>query len=211
MEKVAVVVDADNSISTLFDAKSIVIYSKRSGVWEEDKTIPVSLDKNSGMSLMRSSMMEIIASMDTCKIIAGKEISGIPYNMLDAAGFSIFETEGNPRGLLDSVISMVNENTFIEQERADKESKLPRPEPIDPDGNYRIDLAFYQKCQPIMSSKKILLPFLRNTVFHSLEVVCSHVPPWFGVELEQLGLLAETEKIKDNYFKVTILHKTCSD
>lgn len=211
MREIAVVMDKENNTCSIFEAEYIKIYCKEPYGWLGTGRIPACMDKTNGIGAVRSRMTEIISSLGSCRTIVGKGISGIPYNLLDVAGFNIFEIEGSPEEFLNHVAAVIDESNDIEMKEPAQDIEIPKPEPTGIEGDYRIDLILCQKCRPEMSSKKILLPFLRSTVFHSLEVLCSHVPPWLDMELEQLGLLSESERITDNHYKVTVFHKTCSD
>ncbi|WP_011306543.1 Fe-only nitrogenase accessory AnfO family protein [Methanosarcina barkeri] len=42
---------------------------------------------------------------------------------------------------------------------------------------------------PDLSLKKVLILYLKNGEFNRLDVICSHVPKWFNIELEVLGFI----------------------
>lgn len=37
---------------------------------------------------------------------------------------------------------------------------------------------------PDLSLKKVLISYLKNGEFNRLDVICSHIPKWFNIELE---------------------------
>lgn len=55
-----------------------------------------------------------------------------------------------------------------------------------------------------VTSKQVLLPFFHSVDFTRLDIICSHVPPWFHNVLENLNMKAVIEDICENEFKVTI-------
>jgi len=57
---------------------------------------------------------------------------------------------------------------------------------------------------PGITSKQILQGFIREGNFHSLEIICDHIPPWLEMESEQKGFLIKSEVINDHEIKLFI-------
>ena len=53
-----------------------------------------------------------------------------------------------------------------------------------------------------MTSKKILIPYLKNGEFNWLDVICSHLPKWFVTDLGSMGF--EYEIVNDLPNKKTV-------
>lgn len=81
---------------------------------------------------------------------------------------------------------------------------IPKPIKNRGDGSYYIDLRSITENNEEMTSKQVLLPFFRNTVFKELELICDHIPPWFDVEFKQLNLQFYSEPIDEIGFKVKV-------
>ncbi|MDA8213485.1 MAG: nitrogenase, partial [Clostridia bacterium] len=62
-----------------------------------------------------------------------------------------------------------------------------------------------------VTSKQVLLPFLRKGKFYSLEVICSHLPPWLEAELMSGNLTSSVAKISSNELRVIIAKKCCQE
>jgi Fe-only nitrogenase accessory protein AnfO len=70
---------------------------------------------------------------------------------------------------------------------------LPAPKPLG-DGCYRINLAEILENDSSLNSKQVLVPFMACVAFKRLEVLCDHVPRWFGRELGKLNLVVASEE-----------------
>lgn len=62
---------------------------------------------------------------------------------------------------------------------------IPRPTPVghSDEGRYRIDLVEIQANHRTLTTKDILRPFLRDTSFNDLEIICHHIPKWIEADL----------------------------
>jgi hypothetical protein len=77
-------------------------------------------------------------------------------------------------------------------------------------GCYRISIKDIQEKDLGVSSKQVLLPFLREGGFYSLEVICNHVPPWLEAMLINGTFTGNVVKVAENEMAVTIMKKTCA-
>ncbi|MCX7921891.1 MAG: Fe-only nitrogenase accessory protein AnfO [Clostridia bacterium] len=212
MDKIAVIVNADELAATLFEGSFINVYDNKSGEWHSTRSIPIKLQPQMGMAAVRQSVLQIIEDLGDCKIIVGCEVSGFAYNILSASGFAVFEMEGSPYAFLGMVWEAFKQAT-LQDASSDENNSIDKfqPRQTDIEGNYYIDLQEVQSTNPNISSKQILIPFLRNTKFHELEVVCGHVPPWLDFELKNLCLKMDVEKVKGNKYKLSIYRKPCTE
>lgn len=140
----------------------------------------------------------MIGFLNGCRVFVGLSVTGVPYFELRKSLFSIWETVGKPVEFLDYVLQK-------EEETREPENEGNRLAPVEVfKGCYRISLKEIQEKSVGVTSKQALLPFLRRGDFHSLEVLCSHVPPWLETELIAGKLSGTVEKIRNNELKVTI-------
>jgi hypothetical protein len=118
--------------------------------------------------------------------------------VLDKCGFKIWEFDGRPEDILDYV---------IENDVDDIPTDLPDDPPIksDKEGFYHVNLITLQESNWGLTSKQLLLPFLNEKKFIALEILCSHIPPWFEGEFEKLSLKADYLKVSGNEYKVTVI------
>lgn len=210
-EKIAVLVNSSGNTASFFEESEIRQYARAEDGWELVSRQGVALDRSKGISEFRKSFSEIIPCLSGCKVLVGREISGLPYNILDSKGFTIVQLEGEPAQFLEGLWQMMQDTPAQDASNPPGENMPPQPIEGPVAGNFAIDLIQIQSTHPALSSKKLLLPFLKNTSFHELEVLCSHVPPWFESQLEGLGLGFDAQLLSANRYKVVIFHKTCAE
>ncbi|MHB1042861.1 MAG: Fe-only nitrogenase accessory AnfO family protein [Eubacteriales bacterium] len=203
---VAVCVDETGETASLYDDDcKIVVYRRKQGEWAAIREGKFVL-KELGMKDLRNKLAEVAQFMQSCRVFVCLSIAGVPYFELEKANFSIWEFAGKPGEFLDYVLE---EEEKREQE-AGKESNKVIPMPVETSGGrYRISLEEIQEKGTGVTSKQVLIPFLRKVKFYSLEVHCSHVPPWLEAELAAGNLAGDMESGGDG-IKITITKRCCS-
>jgi len=69
-------------------------------------------------------------------------------------------------------------------------------------GDFSINIEKIMFKNPEMTSKKILIPYLKNGEFNRLDVVCNHIPKWFLTDLGAMGF--EYETVNESRNKMTV-------
>ncbi|MDA8236074.1 MAG: nitrogenase [Clostridia bacterium] len=206
---IAVYINEIGETTSLNEKGKVVIYQKRQTQWKLLKEKHFNLEPNLGLKELRQKMDEVIIFLEDCKIFTGLSVVGVPYFALEKAGCSIWEFAGKPREFLDYILEQEEEARL--QEENLKENNLV-PLPIDTgNGCYKISLKDIQQSNSGVTSKQVLIPFIRKGKFYSLEVVCSHVPPWLESELASGNLTGEIEKLGNNEVRVMISKKCCHE
>lgn len=205
-EKIAVIFNEANELSTFEAGKCILIFNKEDSVWTVTEEIQYELDTSLSMSDIRDFIRTVILRLGDCKIVVGRAFTGLPYNIFDRMGFEIFES--------DTVSDMLFNEIFADVSAA-AQGKSSLEYPVSPvpsgkDGEYFLNLIDLQEHHTGISSKKALQPFIDSTPFYKLEVVCSHIPPWFETVLPQKKLVYSSEELEKNKYKVSIYKKVCS-
>jgi Fe-only nitrogenase accessory protein AnfO len=198
--KIAVLVDnADRAVS--FDETGIVkLYSKNNGKWEVAKEIVFGLKDLLNINEIRDRIRKMAEALEDCQVFVASEVTGVPYAILEGLGFNIWKMKGAPADFLDYI---------AEQEAQGKAAMIkvvekPFPVKTERDGCYYIDLKTLLDKDSTLTSKQVLLPFLQNTDFTELEVVCEHVPLWFAKEFPSLKLSATAEQVAADQCKVIV-------
>lgn len=219
---IAVLLNKEGQLAAFTEAIVIAIYKKTSD-WQVIRMIPINEHTSKEEDGIKGFTLEIIEELKDCKVIVGTMIVGLPYYLLMRAGYEMCEADSFSITLLDQIKEdyLKSEKSYSEvinqePELADEEkvnstsmiNVAKSPVPLDESGNFFIDMIAVQKVYPEMSSKKILLPFLSNTLFNSLEINCSHVMPWLDNYLEQRGLITQISKRQGSY-SVLITHSLC--
>lgn len=217
-DKIAVLLNKEEKLASFAEATWIYIYKKTSE-WQVTQRIETKNLLYKRENDIKNFTLALIEKLECCKVIVGTLILGVPYYLLTRAGYELCEAATFSSLLLDQI----HEDYCMPSEETDKKPRkeligpqdnysMPiqkvckSPVPVDETGNYYMDMIAVQKAYPEMSSKKILLPFFRNTLFNSLKINCSHVMPWLENYLEQSNLRMSMSR-NPAYYTLCITHK----
>lgn len=206
--KIAVFIGESNKLTTVFDPCAVKVMEKIEDKWVATREIPVFLDMKDGIADFRKYLSDFVSSSKDIDVILAAEVSGIPYKVFDQEGFDICECEELSIELLDKILEAKN-NQEVCCEIPDVGEVDTAPVESEIAGNYFLDLKKLLAKKTSLTSKQALLPFLKDTPFHVLEVLCNHVPPWFDSEFEKLGLSKEITKISENEYIVKVYKNIC--
>ncbi|MHC1682782.1 MAG: Fe-only nitrogenase accessory protein AnfO [Clostridiaceae bacterium] len=198
--EIAVLINTNGESISFNESGVIKVYSNADKDWRVIKELPFEVDNVQSPKELRDLIKKSAESLDTCKVFVAKEVKGLPYTIFDGLGFNIWQLEGLPKELLDYIYEKE------EEEKAKKLKPVEIPVPIinGKEGHYFIDLKTELHNNEALTSKKVLLPFLNNTSFEELEIICGHIPPWFNGEFKRLNLKSESEQLRGNTFKVIV-------
>lgn len=203
---IAVYVDQKGDTTSLYDKGMVRVYQRKQGEWNLVREKEFDLGNNLSIKDLRGKMKEVVEFLDSCKTFVGLSITGIPYFELEKTNCSVWEYEGDPVHFLDYVLEKEEEQIRNSQEQ---KSTAP-PAPVETfSGCFRISLKEIQENNTGFTSKQVLLPFIRQGHFYSLEVLCNHIPPWLETELQIGNLEGRSETIGKNEIKLTITKKCC--
>ncbi len=196
-ESIAIIMKDYSVSNSFFESSHIIVMSKDENGWAVSSELPINFNNKSGIASLRSELLSLSKKLGKCKIIAGIEITGLPFTVFDSLGFHIFSISELNDASLDGIIEDIRSN--------DENNKIPQ-KPIETSipGKYYFDLAMLQENFPEISSKKALRKFFKETPFWELELVCTHLPPWineFGYDI--------TLKKQDGKTVAVIKNKLC--
>lgn len=203
---IAVIVDENDDMTSFETGRALKIFSNENGSWDFEREVPFTIDSRLSPSEIRTQVKSTISEMGDCRIIAGRSVSGLPYNILDRLGFAIFEAEALTAGLLEDIM---NELEQYGKERSSMSDCPTSPVPTEMEGVYFLNLIDLQEKHPEISSKRALQTFIEANLFYQLEVIVSHVPPWFDTFLPPRCLTYELLALDKNLYKVIISKKLC--
>jgi len=192
-------------LSSLEECTEVLLFEDEGGSWGIIGRLPFRLE-GSKSNEIRDSVRSLVLKLD-CRVIAARTISGIPYHILDAADFSIFEAENLSDRLLDDILLDISISKGLVQ----SEETPTGPIPIDEEGRWFLDLISLQERYPEISSKKALRPFLQNQTFLELKLLCTHLPPWLDAEMHARHLGCAIETDPDGRLMVSISHALCKE
>jgi len=204
---IAVLTGKNGETISMDEPGTIAVYQRRQGKWDVLRETEFALDRRSGLGELRRQMAQILDFLGECKIFVALSVTGLPYFELEKAHCRVWEFEGKPENFLDYVLHREEEEQHMKEEsRAGAE--IPAPVETS-NGCYRISLTEIQARNSGFTSKQVLLPFLRKAAFYSLEVICSHVPPWLEAETLNGNLASQVERISRDEIRVIITKKLC--
>ncbi|MCL6635227.1 MAG: nitrogenase [Peptococcaceae bacterium] len=204
---IAVCMGENGRTASLHHAARVVVYRRRQGEWGVLKEKQVSLGQISGLPELRRKMAQLLDFLGECRVFVGLSITGVPCFELAKAGISLWEFAGEPPDFLERIF--VEEEKVQSQRPAGEGAERPAAPVAVGEGRYQVSLLQIQEGNKGITSKQVLLPYLRKGDFDELEVLCSHVPPWLEAELAAGGLSGEIQKTGDNRFKIIISRGNC--
>lgn len=204
-KKIAVILDENEEISAFQIAKKLILYSCPANIWVQEKTVDLDGLYSGGMAEIRNKVGNLLEEIGDCKIIAGKNITGFIYNILDGAGVIISEMDNFEEDDLEKLYRQIEKELRLIEAETEEILAIPTT-PIETEvkGNYFFDFSLLKKVAEGHSSKNTILPFLNTTEFNNLEIVCDHVMPWFEGEMDKRGLTFETKEREDKKISIQI-------
>jgi Fe-only nitrogenase accessory protein AnfO len=201
MYEIGVFLEEKDVISSFEEAKYVKIFEKDKYTWKIKKVILINrLSGKKGINEIRQEYKSIAEQMDDCKIIIVKKAFGIPYSVFYMDDFSIWELEGNPLDFLDEVVQGEIEQEELENQEQEVGKKLGK-------GHYFVDLQELELTNPEISSKKAIIPYMKQEDVKKIDIHCCHVPPWLINERDSGNITMEIEEVKRNDFNVSITLK----
>ncbi|MEA4923688.1 MAG: Fe-only nitrogenase accessory AnfO family protein [Syntrophomonadaceae bacterium] len=178
--EIAVLIAENGDIAPLQEATYIQVYRNICNIWEPDRSMPLTIPWTQGLPAMRKYMQIIVEFLGECRTLTGLSVIGLPYFELEKAGCTIWELPGSPYDALGRILEAETAAAELPPLNIAMPSILPQE--ISP-GCYSISIKAIQNCNHKITSKQILLPLLKDMNFCSLEVTCSHLPPWLEQQI----------------------------
>lgn len=207
MQKIAVYLDG-NGRSMSFDASGkLSVFSKENDKWEIISEIPLTINKEDSINELREQIISAADKMGECRVIVGKSVFGLAFNVFNSKGYSIWEFDGEPQSFLDYIDEreeqQKKEEALAAATRENEEGdNFIQFEEVS-DGCYKANLIELQQ-KFKATSKKLLIPFLNNCRFKELQLICGHIPPWIEYELDKYKLQMRSEKNDCNEYLITL-------
>lgn len=204
--EIAVFLGENGKTAKFYGEGKIVVYVKENSNWQGYRERDFSSKEIQGILDFRQKMEEILAFLDKCKVFVALNITGVPYYFLEKAQCSIWEFDGNPYDFLDYVLLQEELNA----KKTEKKASHHGNKSVDTDfvettpGNYSISIKGIQEKSAQLTSKQVLLPFLRRGSFESLEIICNHIPGWLEEEVYRRRLNLQSQEIGQNKVKIIL-------
>ncbi|MDF2944475.1 MAG: anfO [Herbinix sp.] len=210
MQLIAVFVNDEGNAASLVENGFLRLYTKGAKEWIVKSELPFLLDNRKGLIEVRTFIQQLVKRLDGCTVFVAQQVAGQLYYILEANGFNTYEAEGKPEQFLDSIWEDLQLETARITETVmnlddNKTRKVERyPIQTEKEGVYYFNLKQALLADCSLTSKKILIPFLRQRHFQALEIICDHVPQWIASELISLELTSTVTLLEENEYKVSI-------
>lgn len=236
-EEIGVLLDEENRLTSFAEISKIAIYKKKVHGWEVNEWIEDIFQKNlttpcesliNPVIEIKERIRLLIPRLKDCRILLGTIIIGVPFRVLDQHNITMCEAEEYSEIVFNEIIEDMKQK-IMDLEKEDKKDthslakdfhsgyiqlegeKYFEPIPMNKEGIYYLDLCQLQKDHPEVSSKKAIIPFLKDNkkVFYELQILCNHEMPWLNTELMKYGLVYHVKVKEDNKILVVIEHSVC--
>lgn len=204
--RIAVVENDNQKTSSIFEPGFVAIYDEDDREWKVLKRFENKVHSAKGIAAVRTAVADTVKQLDDAKIVVASEIPGVAFGAFQAAGFDIFLVKNNTLDILDSVKKEMLE---VNEERKKKPLEFDIMQFLEygmNKGDFSLNIEEILLKNPELTSKKILIPYLKNGEFTKLDVICSHVPKWFSTDLGILGFEYEIVNELPNRKTVRIMH-----
>jgi Fe-only nitrogenase accessory protein AnfO len=205
-KEIAVWLGTNGSSASLDEPGRIAVFRRAQGSWQVNREKELSICQARGIRELRMKMAEMLQLMDGCQVFVARSASGIPFFELEKAGCSVWEYQGRPESFLERVWDQEEKEKAMVTVPASQ--GIPAPEEKTP-GNFYISLVDVQRNNAEVSSKQILQRFIRQGRFRTMEIHCSHIPPWIETEAMSMGLCYSVEQLSLNELRIRLKKSGC--
>lgn len=191
--KIAALLDRFGRAATPSAGGTLYIYERQGSNWVTSERVTFSTVEHLSMQELRRYLAEVSGWLGDCKVVAARASHGYYRVAFGSLGVALWAVRGVPQDFIEQI-----EGFYAHADAAAQQTEpAPPPAAIEPipgrAGHYRLDLREAMAVKGAHNSRRVLLPFFRDTSFVRLEMVCDHVPRWFDSELPELGLRATVE------------------
>lgn len=200
--KIAVFMDADGRSASLYQEGSVRVFESAGDEWRQVADIAFGLRESMGLIEIRSRTLAMLTALDGCRHFVATAIHGALLSYFDGMGMNMWRLKGKPEVFLTRIRLFVEENARRE---GAAECRL-FIESCQGAGEYRLNLIDALNSDSALTSKHILLPFLRAGTFKKIDITCDHVPKWFKRELPLLKLALSVEQKPDGLCRALVIN-----
>ncbi|MFD2113770.1 Fe-only nitrogenase accessory protein AnfO [Thiorhodococcus fuscus] len=185
--KIAAYIDSQRQPLSPQEPGVLRLFAYQNGAWNQLSDTAFAGIGAGSISELTQRTEQLGTLLDGAEALLVRDVKGIAVTLLQNLGLRLWRLDGPPEAALDAV----------QHELEQSEIEMPDParffESGDIEGTYRIDLAAALASDSGLNSQIVLIPFLEQTDFRRLEVVCDHPPRWLDKQLPALGLDWEQE------------------
>lgn len=192
--KIAVFIGNDGHTASLYQPGTVRVFESGPAGWLAVRDIPFTLAGLAALEDIRARTLDMLRSLAGCRHFVAQAITGALRSYFDGMGIVMWRLTGDPAGFLPQIQQRV-------EEQAGQQRMLSAPGrfilPGTQAGHYRLNLIDALQSDGGLTSKHVLLPFLRDRDFAQIDMICDHLPKWFTRELAPLKLLLQVAQLPD--------------
>ncbi len=186
--KIAVYVDSFGNSADIFGKGHIEVFEKHAGCWHKFQQQEFDVNEEMNLDEIRSSAFNLSEKLADCRVLVLKSIPGVLQAFFEGCGFKLWKMTGAPDTHFDFI-----EDYHFKKEASGKECYELFTE--EKKGIFTVDMNKLLTNNKALTSRSLLIPFIKNNQFLKLSVVCNHIPKWFTKELPALGFDWTEEKL----------------
>lgn len=203
--QIAVVENNEKKTNSIFEPGFLTVYEHENKEWKERSRKENPIPSAKGIAAVRQSLSDVVESLPDVRILIASDLSGVAFSIFEGAGFEIFLIKSDAVSALTSVRKTIMKDQE-ESESANHVDVAQFFEHGTNKGDFVVNLQQAQMVCPQLSSKKILLDYVKRGEFNRLDVIVSHTPKWFDRELPLMGFKYETINILPDKKTLRVSH-----
>ncbi|EGV29514.1 Fe-only nitrogenase accessory protein AnfO [Thiorhodococcus drewsii AZ1] len=196
--KIAACIDSQGQPLSPQEPGVLRLFAHQDGTWQQLSDTAFKGIGAGSISELTQRTEQLGSLLDGAEALLVRDVKGIAVTLLQNLGLRLWRLDGPPEAALDAVRHEIEQSAI----------EMPDParffESGDSKGTYRIDLAAVLASDSSLNSQIVLIPFLEQTDFRRLEVVCDHPPRWLDKQLPALGLDWEQQETQDSAYRLLI-------
>ena len=219
--KIAVFVDKKGNTVSYHTEGIIEVYTCDGSNWHCAEKTSLGADQSANISEVRERIHAVMAEIEDAKVFVVDSMKSLPIAIFDGYGITVWNHKGIPAEAFNYIKEQEENKAHQPKSCCDTPSckstcssnagecasSLPITFNNIGKGLFSIDLAKALAGGSSLNSKQILIPFMQNTEFTSLEIICEHLPKWFDKELGIMSLHYELNVSTDGLCHVIVSHK----
>jgi Fe-only nitrogenase accessory protein AnfO len=199
----AALLDADGQAVTPATGGTVHVFEDVDGFWTVGRTLEFEPIGNHSMDDLRHRVEQLCEWLGECTVLAAGVTNGYYRVTFASFGVTLWPVRGTPEQFIDLIAGAYRQAATQPAEVVEEEPPIKVVELPHRAGHFRVDLRNAMGKPGAHTSKEVLLPFLAETNFRQLEVLCDHVPKWFARVLPEYQLTSK-EQTRDDYVHVVI-------
>ncbi len=206
--KIAVFINEYSQILPFYSLGIVEIYSDDESNWNCINQIPFDMTYQRDLADVQLKINMLTSEFEDCSLLIVENIKGLPSILLQEKGIGIWKFKGL---FLPELLGFVKKE--LEKALAKPEKIIVSPVLIgsEEDAEYEIDLIPLLCENRMLNSRDILIPFMKETNFKKLRIICSHLPKWFNNVLEAFQLALALEEPESELLIATVSPITRSE